>query len=168
MRYKNLYDAAHAWVSEMVSLPLSVAQKLLRIDESDFAEVTPPTCGDRVYVLSCDEEGEVRRLAREPEHYIVLLDNGVFRSTSKGDLDVMHEDYFPMWGTMWSFSDPCDQRWGMEHMQEMADCGFRLYDSEDYGLVFGIDGAGYDFYREHWVPLYLARGLKWHEEAINV
>ena len=44
----------------------------------------------------------------------------------------------------------------------MADCGFRIYEQEDYGYIFGIDGAGYDFYEAHWIPLYKARGLKWH------
>lgn len=46
----------------------------------------------------------------------------------------------------------------------MADCGFRIYEQEDYGYIFGIDGAGYDFYDEHWCPLYKARGLRWHDE----
>lgn len=29
--------------------------------------------------------------------------------------------------------------------------------------TIGIDGAGYDFYEAHWIPLYEARGLHWHE-----
>ena len=45
----------------------------------------------------------------------------------------------------------------------MSECGFRIYYSEKYGYFFGIDGAGYDFYEAHWIPLYKARGLKWHE-----
>lgn len=45
----------------------------------------------------------------------------------------------------------------------MSDCGFRIYKSEDYGYFFGIDGAGYSFYEEHWMPLYKARGLHWHD-----
>ena len=48
-------------------------------------------------------------------------------------------------------------------MQIMANCGFRIYESEDYGYIFGIDGAGYDFYEAHWIPLYKAIGLKWHD-----
>ena len=32
------------------------------------------------------------------------------------------------------------------------------------GYFFGIDGAGYSFYEEHWIPLYKARGLQWHKE----
>ena len=47
----------------------------------------------------------------------------------------------------------------------MSRCGFRIYESEEFGYFFGIDGAGYSFYDEHWVPLYRARGLHWHDPA---
>ena len=78
-----------------------------------------------------------------------------------------------MWGTMWAFGDQIDNDWLNpiysdlvgDGLQLMADCGFRIYEQEDYGYVFGIDGAGYDFYEAHWIPLYKARGLKWHKEA---
>lgn len=71
-----------------------------------------------------------------------------------------------MWGTLWAFGDSVDNWWLEEHggLQAMADCGFRIYEQEDYEYVFGIDGAGYDFYSEHWIPLYKARGLHWHKE----
>lgn len=72
-------------------------------------------------------------------------------------------DYFPMWGTMWSMTDPTDIDWLEEHLQELKDCGFRIYRQEDYGYIIGIDGCGYDFYEAHWIPLYQARGLKWHD-----
>ena len=68
-----------------------------------------------------------------------------------------------MWGTMWSFDDNCDASWLENNLQAMANCGFRIYESEDYGYIFGIDGAGYSFYDAHWIPLYKARGLKWHD-----
>ena len=71
----------------------------------------------------------------------------------------------PMWGTMWSFSDPCDNWWLEEQdgVEVLSRCGFRVFYHEDYGYFFGIDGAGYDFYAERWIPLYLARGFLWHE-----
>ena len=47
----------------------------------------------------------------------------------------------------------------------MSECGFRIYKHEEWGCFFGIDGAGYNFYDAHWIPLYKARGLKWHDEA---
>ena len=70
-----------------------------------------------------------------------------------------------MWGTMWSFGDGCDDWWLEEKngIELMSQCGFRIYESEEFGYFFGIDGAGYDFYESHWIPLYKARGLQWHE-----
>ena len=74
-------------------------------------------------------------------------------------------DFLPMWGTMWQFADCIDVEWMVNHdgSRALTDCGFRIYESDEFGYFFGIDGAGYDFYEEHWIPLYLARGLKWHE-----
>ena len=75
-------------------------------------------------------------------------------------------DYLPMWGTMWSFGDSADDYWLEEEdgLELMAECGFRIYEQEDFGYLFGIDGAGYSFMDEHWIPLYKARGLQWHRE----
>ena len=83
----------------------------------------------------------------------------------KSDFEINHDDYLPMWGTMWSFGDSCDDWWLEEDngIELMSQCGFRIYESEEFGYFFGIDGAGYDFYAEHWIPLYKARGLQWHE-----
>ena len=75
------------------------------------------------------------------------------------------EGFLPMWGTMWSFSEPLDDWWLEEKngLEAMARCGFRIYRQEDYGYIFGIDGAGYDFYEDHWIPLYKERGIQWHD-----
>ena len=74
-----------------------------------------------------------------------------------------------MWGTMWAFGEEIDNEWLRGEyfgngIQAMADCGFRIYEQEDYGYIFGVDGAGYNFYESHWIPLYKARGLRWHKE----
>jgi hypothetical protein len=74
----------------------------------------------------------------------------------------------PLWSKMWAF-DLTDNKWleegGLEHMR---DCGFRIYAQEDFGYIFGIDGAGYNFYPEHWIPLYEARGLMWHTPECEI
>lgn len=42
-------------------------------------------------------------------------------------------------------------------------CGFLVYEPRDFdGYILAIDGGGYDFYHEHWIPLYLALQLEWH------
>ena len=74
------------------------------------------------------------------------------------------DSFLPLWGTMFSFEHPMDNEWldDKKNLRKMADCGFRIYRQEDYGYIFGIDGAGYDFYEVHWIPLYKARGLRWN------
>ena len=83
-------------------------------------------------------------------------------------------DELPSWGFMWQFGNEEDNRWlekrwlNLEDWEEsngvyaMLDCGFRVFYSKKFGYFFGIDGAGYDFYENHWIPLYKARGLMWH------
>ena len=75
-----------------------------------------------------------------------------------------YDDFLPMWSTMWTFGESLDEDWARENIRVMQDCGFRVYESEDFGIILGIDGAGYNFYESHWIPLYKARGLKWHNE----
>lgn len=77
-----------------------------------------------------------------------------------------YREFLPMWGTLWAFSDPTDIWWLEEKdgIATMSKLGFRIYHHEEWGYFFGIDGAGYDFYEAHWIPLYKARGLHWHKE----
>jgi len=72
--------------------------------------------------------------------------------------------FLPICSKMYSFRHHGDRHWldNPANLQAMADCGFRIYRQYDYGYIFGIDGAGYDFYAAHWIPLYKARGLRWH------
>ena len=86
------------------------------------------------------------------------------RLTEFDDEDEMN-DYLPMWGTMWCFSDRSDEEWLAENIAAAKECGIIVYESEELGYCFGIDGAGYSFFEKHWKPFYLARGLKWHDET---
>ena len=99
-----------------------------------------------------------------------LWENGsdIFEVTvSEEDEDGEEHEYdsvFPMWGTMWSFGDSADDYWleELNGVKKMSECGFRIYDTE-WGYYFGIDGMGYSFTDEHFLPLYKARGLHWHK-----
>ena len=162
----TIREACELWVSrDMNAIPQSVLVKLKQLDPDDIAELTPITKADRVYVCSAGEMGEVIAIDEDAEEYTVQLDNGETITTEGFDLEREDYDRFPMWGTMWSFSCSFDEDWARSHLNEMAACGFRLYESEDYGLVFGIDAAGLNFYEAFWIPLYKARGLRWHDEA---
>ena len=52
---------------------------------------------------------------------------------------------------------------GDNALQIMADIGFRIYEQDDIGYLFGLDSGGHDFYEAYWIPLYKARGLEWHK-----
>ena len=74
-------------------------------------------------------------------------------------------DYYsevPMWGTV--FVPNWDQDWLRDNAEEVSRLGFIVYETDEIGVYVGINGAGYDFYDAHWLPLYDLRGLQWHDE----
>ena len=164
MKYTTIKDAARAWVGEFNAIPQGVIQKLLERSYDDVTEITPPAICDRVYVYDACEYGEITETL-DDDTFRIKLDNGDTVEVESSDFEIERDDYLPMWGTMWTFGDSCDDYWLTEDdgLQIMADCGFRIYEQEDFGYVFGIDGCGYDFYEAHWIPLYKKRGLHWHE-----
>ncbi len=92
-----------------------------------------------------------------------------FREVTPGREDENDFGDLPAWSAMWSFSDSADDYWleSLGGKQIMADCGFQVYESEEFGYIFGIEGGGYNFYTDHWIPLYKARGLQWHDPDID-
>lgn len=170
MKYDTIEDAAHAWVREFNAFPSDMVSMLMDCDPDAWEEVTPPAVGDRVYLYNTpddcsSDEGEIIDYSKGV--YIIVSDDAVQFSAKEGDFDVVKLDLLPMWGVMWGFGDGIDEYWvdELEGLRALADCGFRVYHHEDWGYFFGIDGAGYDFFDAHWIPLYKKRGLKWHKEA---
>ena len=171
MKFDTIKEAAQEWVKEFNMIPRSVVEKLIQHSNyCDLNEITPAAKGDRVDIFSGEysgEYGEIKDYNKMAETYIIELDNGELVCVDESDFEIEREDGLPMWGYMWAFGDTIDNYWleEKEGLQVMADCGFRIYESEDWGYVFGIDGAGYDFYEAHWIPLYKTRGLRWHKET---
>ena len=176
MIYDTIEEAARAWVETFDAVPMSVVRKLLTVNEDDLYEITPPAPGDRVYLSDGFHESDTGEVVRhdpyDAEAYIVRIDDTDDKEVSVKayDLDVMRDDGLPMYGTMWAFHDQFDNdsisgKYGESKLQAMADCGFRIYESEDYEYLFGIDGVGYSFMEAHFIPLYKAFGLRWHKDA---
>lgn len=162
-------EAAERWVGEMNQFSYDMVEKLFGNWEQ-VSEVTTPARHDRVYVYSIPDEsntheGEIIDYDEESETYTVEMDDGVHVELEDGDFDVSRDGGLPMWGWLWQFGDSCDDYWLSDcgGIRKMSMCGFRVYEHEEYGYFFGIDGAGYSFYDEHWIPLYKARGLEWHD-----
>lgn len=174
----TINEATHEWVREFNAFPESLIAKLMETDEFGWEEVTMPTKGDRVYIYNVPETdingneisgssnmGRITQYNEEEEKYVIELDTEEEIELNKEEFEVMYDSILPMWGTLWQFSDFCDNYWleQLDGIKIMSECGFRIYEHEEWGYFFGIDGAGYDFYEEHWVPLYKARGLQWHD-----
>lgn len=170
----TIKDATERWVHEMNAYPQEMINKLMQADIDDWTEVTTPSIGDRVWVYEENESGTIEKVRQTPDDeeddevlYEVELDSGKTVFAKADDMEVERDTYLPMWGTMWSFGDSADDWWLEEGngIKIMSECGFRIYSSEEFGYFFGIDGAGYSFYDAHWIPLYKARGLQWHDPA---
>ena len=163
----TIKDAAMEWVRGFNAISMSAMERLFggdRID--DISELTVASRGDRVEVNSSDfwGEGTVESFDKENRLAIVQMDDEEeTRKVSMDDIRPLFDDFFPMWGTMWSFESSIDSDWCLENLSKICSCGFRVYeDNIDGEIYIGIDGAGYDFYEAHWIPLYKARGLHWH------
>ena len=158
----NIRQAAQKWVNGFNAFPRDMILKLMKAEPETWHEITVPGMGDRVYIYSESAYGQIyARL----EKFRVELDGGKKVLAEKKDVELAYYDVLPAWGTMWSFGESIDNFWMAEQdgIELMSDCGFRIYESDDFGYFFGIDGTGYDFYEQHWIPLYNARGLKWHK-----
>lgn len=75
----------------------------------------------------------------------------------------------PMWNTWFIPNDGYLHNWIQNHKEKVADCGFTIIlDADDYrcksAFALGIDGVGYSFLERHFLPLYRAMGLEWHDE----
>jgi hypothetical protein len=162
----TINDATHEWVREFNAIQWDIINKLMTLEPDEWYEVTEPVYGDRVYCYEHNESGEIDTYDEETELYTVNLDNGEQVQVEKSDMEVEYDGILPIWGTMWSFGDSADDYWleELDGIKLMSQCGFRIYEHEEFGYFFGIDGAGYDFYEAHWIPLYKARGLRWHDE----
>lgn len=168
----TIREACERWVNGFNTIPQSVVEKLWNCSGGcDIIEITPPAVGDNVYVFDANEDGEIAEIQDDDDDgkvYVVTIDAESYK-LHENDFEVERDGLLPMWGYMWAFGesiddDWIDSEWCSDGLQALADCGFRVYESEDYGHIFGIDGAGYDFYEAHWIPLYKARGLQWHDE----
>jgi hypothetical protein len=157
-------EACREWVNEFNAIPQALIVKAYggeNIDE--LIELTPVTKRDRIWSNEYQGEFEVLSVDYENETAIIEVD-GEETEVEINDISIENDDLLPMWGTMWTFGSNLDEEWARDNLEIMAKCGFRIYESDELGIYFGIDGAGYDFYKSHWLPLYKARGLHWHDE----
>lgn len=173
----TIKEATQYFIKDLNQIPQNVIEKLIQNDFDSLYELTYPTADEKIYSYEYNEELEV---IESMEDGSVIVQNPNYDEDtdetetiiiSKDKYNFEHYDLLPMWGTMWTFKDSYDEEFVRENIKAVSDCGFRIYEHEDLGIILGIDGAGYDFYEAHWIPLYKAFGFRWHndiaKEAIN-
>lgn len=167
----KIKDAAQQWVSQFNAFSTDMIEKLFG-DWELVTEITAPSLHKRVIVFSIPEgsdtdEGEITKCPVDEgdDTYTVEMDDGVSVELLSNEFEILRDGDLPMWGTMWQFGDGIDDWWLEEcdGIRKMSQCGFRIYEHEEYGYFFGLDAGGFDFYDAFWCPLYRARGLQWHD-----
>ena len=133
-KYETLEDCTHLWVG----------QDFMNVDKDWFT--TNPNVEIEFLGIVDEEDG----YDEEDEEY--------------GSFGPTHE---PMWNTWFMPKESLDIEWVNNNQEAIAKLGFTIiYISSEYfdEVALGIDGAGYSFYEQHWIPLYELRGFTWHED----
>ena len=145
---------------EFNAIPLTLIEKAYpEID--GWENITPLKSGDVVEYL-----GDYYELITVLEENEIVIEDAEGNKQTV-DIEEIYKDdeiIFPMWSTVWQ-TVGFQSEWIGRNLDKVANCGFEIYEAEDLdGYIIGVNGAGYDFYEAHWVPLYEAQGLKWHNE----
>ena len=72
-----------------------------------------------------------------------------------------------MWGTLFEAKDNTIKDWILDDYEKIiTEAGFTIIDLSrenegeyETGVFLGVNGAGYDFYDQHWIPLYKIFGV---------
>lgn len=173
MKGKTVVDAAAEWVNGFNAVQYGMIETLMKAFPNDWSELTTPSYGDRVCVWDGENDGQrgvivEDRYDKEPDLHRIEFDNKELGDVilAEDEFEVERDSLLPMWDWLWSFGNSADDYWleELDGIRLMSECGFRIYEHEEWGYFFGIDGMGYSFMDEHWEPLYRARGLQWHDE----
>ena len=81
--------------------------------------------------------------------------------------ELMDQQREIMWSTLFEAKDNTIKDWILEnHEKIISEAGFTIIDLSrenegeyETGVFLGVNGAGYDFYEAHWIPLYKIFGV---------
>lgn len=163
----NIKQAAKKWVDDFNFIPGKIFKVLIKVDESVsyfdsdiFRLVASPT----ITCSSCGAKYEGKLKLKELQESSIKCE---YCNYNDGDSwgNGYPEYAFPCgWGTLFNPKESLDQEWIEKNAEKVTECGIFVFESDIFGILLGIDGGGYDFYESHWIPLYKARGLEWHNE----
>lgn len=154
----TMKEAAEKWVREMNVYPQALIEKAYGDNIDDIQELTLPAVGTTVWSHELQGTYEITHI----DGNTAILDDEF--EVDLDDVSVERDSWLPMWGYLWN-PENLDEEWIKENLDIVSAYRFRIFESEEVGILLGIDGAGYDFFEAHWIPLYKARGLQWHTET---
>jgi len=175
----NELEACKKWVKEFNQIHFSLLEKAYGPHYSDIEVLAPTLRGWAVHDGE-DYADETFRDFREREYPYekeLMPEDDLARWEELFDeyfnlhRDQLEDAFFeleeaspvPMWSTIFVPSG-MDQDWFRDNAEAVAGVGFIVYETDEIGVYIGVNGAGYDFYSQHWLPLYRLRGLRWHDE----
>lgn len=171
-KFKDINEATIAWTEGFNEIPYALFE--LAYGGNDYegiTDLTPLSKGVKVSFYCCDRGtlvGEIDEFNPDSNTATVIVDGVSEEQVFLDELTLHRSDFLPQAG-VWTFSNTLDEEWATSEkgLQAMADCGFCVFESDELGIFFGIDGGGYCFLNEHFIPLYKERGLLWHKIAVQ-
>jgi hypothetical protein len=165
MKTEAFIRATRDWLEQFDTVPSSVINKMAQSDPAMFQydsdslrlisspDIECQNCGeiqDNLSAIDLDKTWEHgKNIACQHCH-------------ANDDLIFRLPDVFPCsWGWLWAPPHE-DQTWFLTNKHLVSKLGLYVFESEDYGVLLGIDAGGFDFHEAYWAPLYELRGLQWH------
>ena len=135
--WTDLFDSLSNWIdSTFDAIPTEVVVSLHgTIDGESGISRYEPECEE------CDGRGEVE--GEDGQYTACPHCNGSGLAVTPTE---MLKAYPAAWKTMWHPRRLLDP-------DMLVQCGFQVYNTASFGMLIGIDGAGYDFHEKHWAPL---------------
>jgi hypothetical protein len=79
--------------------------------------------------------------------------------------DHTSNENYPMWNTLFEFRN----EHGEEVTEKCVEAGFGVIEGmEDFNTTLFVSGAGYSFYAQHWIPLWLSLPYTDNEKYKNI
>lgn len=122
-------DAAQEWVNGFNAIPYAVIEKICNHDIDSIYELTKDREGDYIYSYKHNDMGEIEEILKD--HIIATIDGRKVKLKSN-EYTVEHDSFLPMWGTLWTFGEWLDENWAKENLRTISNCGFRIYEQEDF------------------------------------
>ena len=104
-RPTTIKEATQLWVGHFDAIDQELIARLMKYETDKCCEVTVAFVSDTVFVDKADMSGEIIEHDETFGNYRIRLVSGAKIYTRLREFTVEHEYKFPVWMTMWSFSE---------------------------------------------------------------